>query len=144
MEKRSQRLQTVLRLAQIRQRLAAEQLGAMTRNAQAQQQQEHQLRHYQMDYGEHFKTLGAAGADAGQLQNYQRFFSNLERAVDTQRERVVLSDNQREAARRQWQGQYAREKNLEKLVDRVAREEDLAEDKKIQREQDDRPLRKPR
>lgn len=143
MDKRSDRLQTVLKLAQIRQRLAAEQLGEMTRNAQALEQQEDQLRHYQLDYGEHFKTLGSAGSTPGLLRNYQGFFQQLDRALDTQRERLVLARNQREASRRQWQNQYAREKNLEKLVQRTVQEEQQATEKKQQRELDDRPPAKP-
>lgn len=143
MEKRSRRLQTVLKLARLRQQLAAEQLGEMTRTALAQEQQEQQLRHYQLDYGEHFKTLGASGSSPGLLRNFQGFYRQLDKAVATQGERVNLAQEQREQSRRRWQNQYAREKNLEKLVERFAFEEELEVDKKQQQEMDDRPPPKP-
>lgn len=143
MDKRSKRLQTVLKLAQLRQQLAAEQLGAMTRTAAEQAQQAEQLRHYQLDYGEHFKALGGAGVSPGLLRNFQGFFKQLDRAVDTQGERVLLAREQREESRRRWQHQYAREKNLEKLVQRVALEEEIEAEKKQQRALDDRPPVKP-
>ena len=143
MAKRSERLKTVLKLAQLRQQQAAERLGEMTRNAQAQELQADQLKHYQLDYREHFKALGDNGASPSQLRNFQGFYRNLEQAIDTQGERALLARDQREVARQQWQRQYAREKNLQKLVERRILEEELQLDKKLQREQDDRPRRKP-
>ena len=137
-KKTSQRLQTVLKLARLRQQLAAEQLGAMIQNADAQQQQAEQLKHYQLDYGAHLKALGASGASAGQLVNYQRFMDNLEQAVVTQQQRVVLARDQREQARNRWQQQYAREKNMEALVERKQQQELRVADNRLQREQDDR------
>lgn len=143
MVKSSKRLQTVLKLAQLRQQRAAEQLGVMTRNAQAQQQQAEQLKHYQLDYNEHFKTLALQVTNAGQLRNFQGFYRNLEQVIDTQGERVILASNQREAARAKWQQLYAREKNMQSLIARKLAGEALEEDKKQQREQDDRPRRQP-
>ena len=137
-QKTSHRLQTVLKLARLRQQLAAEQLGSMIQQADAQQQQVEQLKHYQLDYGEHLKVLGAKGASAGQLVNSQHFMDNLEQAVVTQQQRAVLAQDQREQARSHWQQQYSREKNMEALVERRQREEQLAVENRDQREQDDR------
>lgn len=143
MAKTSDRLRTVLKLAQLRQQQAAEQLGEMTRNAQALEHQADQLKHYQFDYAQHFKGLGREGVSVNQVRNFQNFYASLEQAIDTQQERIVLASRQQEAARERWQQQYAREKNLEKLVDRKAHEEQLQHEKVLQRQLDDRPRRSP-
>ncbi len=143
MKKTSQRLQVVLKLARLRQQLAAEQLGTTLHNVETQQRQVEQLKHYQLDYSEHLKALGAQGTTASHLQNYQRFMDNLEQAVIAQQQRTVLAEDQKEQARSQWQQQYAREKNLEALVERKQREEQQVVDNRLQREQDDRRPVKP-
>lgn len=138
-KKSSERLRTVLKLAQLRQQQAAEQLGEMTRNAKALEHQADQLKHYQLDYIQHFRGLGREAISASQVRNFQHFYQNLEEVIDTQKERLLLMCKQQDVARERWQQQYAREKNLEKLVDRKAHEEQLAVEKVLQRQLDDRP-----
>lgn len=144
MQKPSKRLETVLRLARIKQQRAAEQLGAMIRNADAQQQQSEQLRHYELEYGEQFKALAAGGSGASQLLNYQKFFSNLSVARETQQEQLQLANDQKDVARSKWQHLYARENNLEGLVDKKRSQEERELENRIQRELDDRRSLKPR
>ncbi len=144
MPKPSERLQTVLRLAQLREQAAAERLGEATRQLQTHAQQADQLRDYQQEYVRDFQQRGGQPVSARQLSNYQHFYRNLEQAVDTQTERVALIQSQRDNAREEWTRQYARQKNLEKLIQRKAAEEQREEEKKLQREQDDRPRRRER
>jgi flagellar export protein FliJ len=141
-KKTSQRLQTVLKLAKLKQQLAAQQLGKMLQNVDAQQQVE-QLKHYQQDYAAHFKVHGAQGTDANQLINFQRFMDNLQQVIVTQQERTVLAEAQREQARSRWQQQYRRSKNLEALVERKQQAEERVEENKRQRTQDDRRPSRP-
>jgi flagellar FliJ protein len=142
MKKASQRLQAVLKLAQLKEKLAAEKLAATIRATDSQKQQKQQLQSFQQEYQQQFQVVGAKGASALQLMNYQKFYGSLQNAVDVQQQRVNLSDSQCEQARSQWQRLYAEQKNMEKLVERKAVEETLEADKKIQREQDDRQPRK--
>lgn len=137
-KKRSERLQTVLRLAELRQQAAAEQLARSVQNAQAQQQQGEQLERYQQEYSEQYKSGASEGFNAQQLQNFQRFFSNLDSAMETQQETIALAKGQQQQSRDQWQQQYARQKKMAGLVDRVAFGEEQDEEKKLQRELDDR------
>lgn len=139
MQKPSKRLETVLMLAKLRQQRAAEQLGQMIRNADNQQQQAEQLKHYQLDYGEHFKSLQGQAQSAGQLINYHRFFGNLDQAIESQQQRSVLAGDQCDVARRQWQQLYSREKNMESLIERKQQEEERELEDKLQQVQDDRP-----
>ncbi len=141
-KKPSQRLETVLKLAQIKEQQAAEKLADSIRDLASHQQQEQELANYQYEYSKDFKNVGgeakAEGVSAAQLANYQRFYGNLEVAGNTQRERVELASKQQEQARGQWQQQYSRQKNMEKLVERKRQQEDSEAENKLQREQDDR------
>ncbi|MCP3908116.1 MAG: flagellar export protein FliJ [Oceanicoccus sp.] len=141
-QKPSQRLQTVLKLAQIKEQQAAGQLADSIRNLSAQQQQEQQFTIYKREYSEQFKHVGSeSGSErisASQLANYQRFYGSLEAAGNTQHEQVELASQQQEQARTQWQQQHSRQKNMGKLVDQKRQQEESEIEKKLQREQDDR------
>lgn len=139
----SQRLQTVLKIAQLRERAAAEKLATAIRNADAVSQQQQQLEQYKSEYNGHFKTLGAQGQSVGQLSNFIRFYSSLDGATVAQGQRLVLAQNQRDAASKLWRQQYARQKNMQKLVEKKQQQEQHEHDNKTQREQDDRQYKPP-
>lgn len=138
-EKTSKRLQIVLQLAKLKERQAAEKLASSIREVEAQQQQLEQLEQYKIEYGEQFQRRIDQSVSASQLSNFQNFYNNLEQVGDTQQERQVLVSQQRDQARRQWQQQYSRQKNMETLIERKYQEEQLELDNQVQREQDDRP-----
>lgn len=135
--RKSRRLQIVLTLAALKKQQAAEHLASVQREMQSLKEQEQQLHGYQQDYNEQFKQM-TVNANAAQLVNYQRFFSQLDTAIDSQQQRVCLSESQQENARVQWQQQYAREKNLGSLIEKIQKQEEQTEDKNTQRELDDR------
>ena len=141
-QKTSQRLQTVLKLAQIKEQQAAEKLAASIRQLASDQQQEQQLVTYKQEYSAQFKYIGAdnqsEGVSAAQMANYQRFYGNLEAAGNTQHQQVELATQQQEQARALWQQQYSRQKNMEKLVQQKRQQEESELENKLQREQDDR------
>lgn len=141
MKKTSQRLQTVLKLAKLKEQQAAEQLAQAIRHAEAQHQQAQQLHSYQQEYNTQFQLTVKGQVNAGQLQNYLRFFVDLDSASQGQQERVVLAENQREVAQLGWQQQYSRYKNMQKLISKKQQQEQKFEDAAVQREQDDRQPR---
>lgn len=141
-QKPSQRLQTVLQLAQIKEQQAAEKLSDSIRELASRQQQEQQLTSYKHEYSQQFKNVGAktetGAVSAARLANYQRFYDNLEAAGNTQHEQVELASQQQAQARALWQQQHVRQKNMGKLVDQKRGQEESEAEKKLQREQDDR------
>ena len=137
-KKSSERLQVVLKLAQIKQQQAAEQLAEATKALQDNQQQGQQLRTYQQEYNSHFHQFEQQPLNPQTMRNYQRFYGNLEVAIYTQDQRSQASQAQYEATRSQWQDAYGREKNMGKLVERKQLEEEKAIEDKLQRELDDR------
>lgn len=133
----SERLKTVLKLAQLRERQAARQLADSARNTALNRQQEQQLQQYKLEYRQQFEALVNTQTNAANVENYQRFYTNLQGAGDAQQDRIALAVAQQERARLQWQQQYARQKNLEALIERKARVEQMDADNKVQRQQDD-------
>ena len=138
MVKPSQRLQTVLKLAKLRQKQAADHLSQSLQAVDAQEQQKQQLKSYQDDYNTQFKLQEKQPIDALRLNNYQHFFNNLENAVEAQNHRKESADKALELSRRQWQQLYSRQKNMESLVEAKRQCEAREEEKKIQRVFDDR------
>ncbi|MFA7554506.1 MAG: flagellar export protein FliJ [Spongiibacteraceae bacterium] len=134
----SQRLQTVLKIAQLRERAAAEKLAVSIRNVDAVSQQQQQLEQYKNEYNDHFQALGAQGQSVGQLSNFIRFYSSLDGAAVAQGQRLALAQDQRDAASKLWRQQYSRQKNMQKLVEKKQQQEQCEQDNKAQREQDDR------
>ena len=137
-KKSSERLQVVLKLAQLKQQQAAERLAEATKALQANQQQGQQLRVYQKEYNNHFHSFEQQPLNSQVMRNYQRFYGDLEVAVYTQDQRSQMSQTQFEFHREKWQQAYGSEKNMEKLVDRKRQQEEKALDAKLQRELDDR------
>lgn len=133
----SQRLKIVLKLARLRERQAAFGLAESVRNAERNVQQGQQLQQYKDEYREQFKSLAQTQANAADLENYQRFYGNLQDTGDTQQERVALAAAQQKQARIKWQQQYARQKNIQSLIARRVKLEQRDADNKLQREQDD-------
>ncbi len=136
-QRASHRLKTVLKLAQLRERQAASRLAESVRNTKLNSQQGQQLQQYKNEYCEQFKALENTQASAADLANYQRFYGNLQGAGETQQERLALAISQEEQARLQWQQQYARQKNMQSLIERKAKLEQRDVDNKLQRQQDD-------
>ena len=139
-KKSSERLATVLKLAKMRQQLAAQVLAENIRNKTSHDEQLQQLQSFKDDYLDKFAQ--GVNLTSSSLMNYQTFYGSLEKAVEMQAQRTVLSQNQLEQARKQWQSLYAREKNMESLIDKKIKIEEVEEEKKIQAEQDDRFQRK--
>ncbi len=143
MKKPSQRLQTVLTLAKLKERLAAENLAEKIKAANAQKQQVQQLKSFQQEYNSQFNSLGEGGASPQQLRNFQNFFSNLEQAVDSLERQSLVSEDQQQKARENWIFHYSKQKNMEGLVDRKYQFEEKEMEKMRQREYDDRKPYKP-
>ncbi len=137
-QKPSKRLQTVLKLARLKEQQAAEKLASCIRNAANHNQQLDQLQNYKGEYNNQFRRSVGEGVSALQLANFQRFYENLESVGETQRERKILADKQREQARLHWQQLYARQQNMNSLIESKQQQEERELEKKQQREQDDR------
>jgi flagellar protein FliJ len=141
-KKPSQRLQVLLRLAQMREQDAARELAAESERLQQAQEQGRQLALYEKDYQQGFVDRGAQTLNRQNLLNYQGFFRQLEHVQTQQQRNIEQRDRDREAARLQWIEQYSRRKLLTRIRERRLAQEQLKADKKLQAEIDDHTSRK--
>lgn len=137
-KKTSQRLQTVLQLAKLKEQAAALKLAENIRNVESHRQQEQQLKQYKEDYSRQFHDQKKEPLSASDLSNFQRFYTSLGEAEMTQQERTVLANDQFSKAQEEWQIQYSKQKNMESLVERKNLEEIREDEKREQSKQDDR------
>lgn len=118
--KASKRLQVVLDLAIKEQQKAAKLLVAKREEAEEAFNQYRQLQAYQQEYDQGF---AAVKHDPIQLKNYLKFYSSLDKVILNQQEKVQFAANDLEQATQAWQATYAKQQNLQKLVDKKKQEE---------------------
>lgn len=140
--KGSERLQTLLKLAAMREQAAARQLALNNERLQQAKTQSQQLRQYEHDYQQRYVALESQPVDRNFLLNYQGFFRQLETAQLQQNQTVELRASDREQARLRWLEQYMKRRLLGRVREQRVASETLAEEKKLQRELDDRAIRK--
>lgn len=142
-KKASQRLQVLLRLAEMREQNAARQLAADSERVHQAKEQGRQLALYEKDYQQGFVERGPdQPLNRQSLLNYQGFFRQLEH-VQTQQQRTIdQREREREAARLQWIEQYSRRRLLTRVRERRLAQEQLKAEKKLQAEIDDHTVRR--
>lgn len=141
-KKPSQRLQVLLRLAEMKEQNAARELAAQSERLQQAQEQGRQLALYEKDYQQGFVERGAQTLNRQNLLNYQGFFRQLEFVQGQQQKTIEQRDSEREVARQQWVEQYSRRKLLTRIRERRLVQEQLKAEKKLQAEIDDHTSRK--
>ena len=132
---RSSRMAIVLNLAQKEEENAAQSLNIARQQLLSEQEQLQQLDDYRNQYLADY-SVSSAPRNAQQLINYSSFIQRidqlkLERSQKVERaERVVVK------AQTVWQQLYQKRKSIADLIERYKVEEQLAIDKKLQKELD--------
>lgn len=130
---RASRLAPVIDMAERAEREAARSLGRCQQLLTQAEVKQGELERYRGDYQQQWLTQGRQGVSGQWLMGYQRFLSQLETAIDQQRQAVAWHLNSVNKAREVWQQRYARLEALRKLVQRYQQEARLAEDKREQK-----------
>lgn len=118
MLKRARRLEPVIDMAADKEREAATRLAQQQLLLQQAEQQLAGLEQYRNDYQQQWIIRGQGGVTGEWLMNYQRFLSQLETAIEQQRNSIRWHSQNVDKARKQWQEAYARLEGLKKLVQR--------------------------
>lgn len=143
-KKRSERLKSLLKLAQMREDNAARTLAASSdRLAQAQTQSQ-QLSQYSAEYQQQYVQRTQQALTVRDLRNYQGFFRQLDTVQAQQHLLIEQRDGEREQARQQWLQLYQRRRVLDDIRERARIQEEAARERKLQAEFDDRAARAPR
>lgn len=143
-QKRSQRLEPVVKLAENREQEAARALGdAQSSLAQAEEKLQ-ELKTYREEYVQRFHANGAVGMSAVQMGDYRLFLSKLSRAIEQQAELVEQAAATVAQQRQQWFSQRGKVKMLDNVVSRYQADEQRVSDRKEQREQDEHAQHMPK
>ena len=130
---RAARLAPVVDMAERAEREAARSLGHTQLLLTQAETKLGELEHYLGDYQQQWLTQGRQGVSGQWLMGYQRFLSQLETAINQQRQAAAWHLNNVNKARELWQQRYARLEALRKLVQRYQQEARQAEDKREQK-----------
>lgn len=139
--KSSERLQTLLRLAALRESTAAKQLAQSGERLQQAELQKQQLQDYAQDYQQSYVEPGHGPVNRNYLLNYRGFFNQLDTAQIQQQRTVDMYAGDRELARQRWLQQYVKRQLLNRVYEQRLAGEERAVENKIQRELDDRAAR---
>jgi len=139
-EKKSKRLEVVLNLAQMKEDVAARQLGEALNALEQGKQQLELLNDYRNDNQEHIRQVGKGHATGSQLHRHQMFLQQIETAISQQGDRLNMLTQRIEVVKKNWQQLHYRRKAIGDHVQKIQRDEDRVVEKKNQMEMDDRPF----
>lgn len=99
-----------------------------------------ELRTYQGEYLGAFRRRAESGTSIRALRDFQAFLARLDQALRQQEQLVEKAREQASGSRRNWQGAAQKVKALGAVVQRWERAEDLAGEKRDQKDSDERAL----
>ncbi|MDM7858054.1 flagellar export protein FliJ [Thiopseudomonas acetoxidans] len=137
MLKRVKRLLPVVQMAEEAERDAAAKLAKTQHQLMHAQSQLQGLEQYRGDYQDQWQKQGQMGVSGEWLMNYQRFLSQLETAIEQQRNSIKWHQQNVDKARDLWQTAYTRLEGLRKLVQRYQQQAQQLANKIEQKDMDE-------
>ena len=138
MNKRSKRLQIVLDLAEKKKKQADQFLAASRQRVEQDQQTMQQLQQYMSEYHDNYLGVNAEGCSGAQLHAQQAFMQKIKDAQDTQKQAMEQNRKELEVVEQHWKEAYARLQGISKLTDKVKKQEELDQEKALQKQLDER------
>ena len=142
MKKQSHRLQPVVDFNQQQETDAAKALAQASNEVMVQKQRLKEFEDYRSEYGQQFNQAGSGGLSASRVRDYQAFIAKLNNVLEQQMAAIELAENDYEEKKRQWLAARNKLKAINKVQEKHVLNEGIAEEKKEQKEQDDRNVRK--
>lgn len=136
--KRSQRLQRVSELGEHEVQRAGQQLASARQAQGSARQLLEQLRDYRREYQQLFEEQRAQGMDPLRYGNFQRFFDQLDRAIEEQQRVLASSDQQVQQQQAVWLEKRQNTEILSRLTGRIRTEEYREEQRQEQKQSDER------
>ncbi len=140
--KRSERLSTVLDLAESREKQAAQHLGEISRKLDAAQRSLENLKNFRENYAARFRQFGDQGQGVRQLLEFRVFLSKINSAVLEQEKAVAHVEKALAKSRADWEAARRQTLGMKTVVDKARVEESKVEEKRLQAEQDERAGRR--
>lgn len=133
----SQRLETVKRVEDSREREAARRLGAAQQQLATEQERLKELMSYQVEYQENFNQRATQGVNASHFLEFHAFMEKLNQAIEQQRRIIQQCEQERQRQQLLWQERYTKSQALDKAIDHVLKIEQRARDRVEQKNLDE-------
>jgi len=135
MDKKANRLRKVVALAELEEQKECIEMKKVQQAYDHAVERLDQLTSHRLKYQSESQLNGNVGAV--RWQDYQRFLSRLNQAVDSQSQFVNSSEQMLEAHRRRWQQKHKRVGLLEEIVQRYLKAEASRDERSMQKALDD-------
>lgn len=130
---RVRRMAPVLDMALDEERKAARTLGECQQQLAEADGRLRDLEHYAGEYEKGWTQRGSQGVGRDWLVNYQRFMSQMQSAIEQQKQTLEWHQQSLERARENWRQRYQRVEALRKLIERYQEEARARADKQEQK-----------
>ena len=135
-------LQTVLELMQLRADEATRQLARLIANERDAKNKLDMLAQYRDEYATRFKQAAQSGITQREWHNYQEFLKRLDEAIAAQQQMVAVQAKNTAAGQALWQQQRKKLKAIDTLSERHYSSENVLEQKREQKTQDEYAARR--
>ena len=135
-------LQTVLELMQLRADEATRQLARLIANERDAKSKLDMLAQYRDEYAMRFKQAAQSGITQREWHNYQEFLNRLDEAIAAQQQMVAVQAKNTAAGQALWQQQRKKLKAIDTLSERHYSSENVLEQKREQKTQDEYAARR--
>lgn len=126
----SQRLKPIKKLADNKQKTAAQDLGKSVEYSKAQQDRMGQLVSYRVEYVSSMSLKTQQGMSGDQLQQYHQFLTKLDSLIEQQKAIVKQSMDSLSQCKNKWQSDNSRANAIGKAIESMKAKEGFAADKK--------------
>ncbi len=120
---RSQRLQPIQKLADNKEKVAAQVLGKSVEHRQGQLDKLSQLNCYRAEYVESMTKKTLQGMSGDQLQQYHQFLNKIDTAIEQQKSAVEQSAVDLSLSQNEWQSNNSRASAITKVVKNLKADE---------------------
>lgn len=135
--KRSERFQPIHNLAQQSEDVAAQTLGKVQRELSSHHKKLSELMEYHQDYQARFTEQATKGMSVIQVQSYQKFISQLEVAIQQQKNHIINVTEACNSSRAEWTSERQKNQVLEKVMTRYEKQEQQISNRQEQRRNDE-------
>jgi len=135
---KSERFKVLQQIAGRHENLAAQDLGVSMGNLGAQRSRLLELQKFREEYTHQFYQTGSTGISGSAMQSFQQFISQIDVAIEQQKQTVALAERDQVVKKHTWEGKHRKTKIYDKTIERFTQTEQLAQENSEQNETDDR------
>jgi len=135
--KKSQRLNTVLKLEEMKEQQAGRQMVDARSQLMQETRKLEQLVAYRQEYEELVAQRGSEGIAARALQSYHHFLQRLSQAITQQQQQLLQVEQSAHQHEQVWLQQRGATSNMGNLVNRYAQREQAETERREQKEGDE-------